>query len=153
MEAAALRCCRLRLLGGSMTSESAKFGPRGELVAWFLDEVRTKQVEWAAHAVRAENPGVSPAMQAIADLSWPRAVLNAVDEAGLEAFGSLGLSRSDFEDPLSLGDVKVSVLSALKAVAAGDQLAMEHRRALLEPFVDVGFESAAAAMRGDGGSP
>ena len=130
-----------------MTTGNARFGPQGDLVARFFAELRTRRIDWAAHAVRAENPGVSPAMTAIAELSWPRTVLNAVDEAGLQAFAALGLSRSDFDDPLALGDVKVSVLSASKAIAAGDRLAIEHRRALLEPFAAEGFESAAAALR------
>ncbi len=130
-----------------MTGEHAKFGPRGDLVAQFLDEVRTKQVDWAAHAEQAENPGVTPAMDAITQVKWPRAVLSAVDKAGLEAFASLGLSRADFRDPLALGDVKVSVSSAAKAIAAGDELAIDHRRALLEPFAAAGFQSAATALR------
>lgn len=131
-----------------MTRQNAELGPHGDLVARFLGEVRTKHVDWAEHAVRAENPGVTPAMIAIAELRWPRAVLSAVDEAGLEAFASLGLSRADFTDPLALGDAKVSVLSAAKAIAAGDQLAVEHRRALLQAFADEGFESAVVALEG-----
>jgi len=129
------------------TGQNSRFGSQGDLVAAFLAEVRTRQVDWAEHAVRAENPGVTPALTAIAELRWPRAVLSAVDKAGLEAFASLGLSRADFADPLALGDVKVSVSSAAKAIAAGDQLAVEHRRALLEPFAAEGFESAAAALQ------
>jgi hypothetical protein len=129
-----------------MATGNTEFGPHGDLVARFLDEVRTRQIDWAAHAMRIENPGVSPAMTAIIGLSWPGAVLDAVDRAGLRAFASLGLSRADFADPLSLGDVKVSLMSAVKAIAAGDQLAVEHRRALLEPYATAGFESAAAAL-------
>ncbi|GAA3925877.1 hypothetical protein [Actinoplanes auranticolor] len=119
-------------------------------MARFLEEVRTKQIDWAAHARRIDNPGVSPAMTAIVSLSWPRTVLDAVDRAGLQAFASLGLSRADFADPLSLGEVKVSLMSAVKAIAAGDQLAFEHRQALLEPFATAGFESAAAALAAPG---
>lgn len=125
----------------------AELGPHGGLVARFLDEVRTRRVDWPEHAVRAEGPGVTSAMYALAELHWPRAVLSAVDEAGLDAFASLGLSRADFTDPLALGDVKVSVLAATKAIAAGDQLPVEHRRALLQAFADEGFESAVAALR------
>jgi hypothetical protein len=125
----------------------AELGPHGGLVARFLAEVRTRRVEWAELAVRADGPGVTPAMHAITELPWPRAVLSAVDGAGLDAFASLGLSRSDFTDPMALGDVRVSVLAAAKAIAAGDQLAVEHRRVLLQAFADEGFESAVAALR------
>ncbi|MEU4621946.1 hypothetical protein AB0G04_18480 [Actinoplanes sp. NPDC023801] len=123
-------------------------------MARFLEEVRTRQIDWAAHAELVDNPGLLPAMTAIAELPWAPRVLDAVDRAGLQTFGSLGLARSDFDDPLSLGDVKVSVLSAVKAIAAGGQLAIEHRRVLLEPYVAAGFESAATALHeGPGPQP
>ena len=127
-----------------MATAHAEFGPHGDLVALFLEELRTRRIDWAAHAAHAQNPGVSPAMLALVELPWPHAVLDAVDRAASHAFASLGLSRSDFDDPLALGDVKVSVLSAVKAIAAGDQLTMRHRRALLGPFAAAGFASAAA---------
>jgi hypothetical protein len=134
---------------GETTAMATAYGPHGTLVARFLDEVRTRQVDWAAHAVLADHPGTSPAMTAITELHWTDTVLDALDRAGLRVFATLGLSRTDFDDPLALGDVKVSVSSAVKAIAAGDRLAIEHRRALLEPFVAAGFESAATALRDD----
>jgi len=69
-----------------------------------------------------------------------------VDSSAAQAYGSLGLSRDDFDDPFALGTVKVAISAAAKAIAARGELAAQHVDVLLRPFADEGYRSAAAAL-------
>ncbi|MGY4645322.1 hypothetical protein [Cellulomonas sp. URHB0016] len=122
------------------------FGPHAALVEQFLDEVRQCTTGWPDIAARADNPGQRPAVAALTRVSWPAAVLSAVDKAALRAYGSLGLTRADFDDPFALGTIKVAISAAAKAIAVQDKLAREHVEELLRPFADEGFPSAVSTL-------
>jgi hypothetical protein len=132
---------------GRVVESGRWFGPHGDLVGAFLDEVASRSVDWVAFTQHPRGPQRLAATQAITEVRWPAALIDAVGTAGLRTYGSLGLSRSDFADPLHLGRVKRDIGSASKAIAAGGKLAAEHRRVLLVPFVEAGFVSAAEALR------
>ncbi|MBO9554928.1 hypothetical protein [Cellulomonas sp.] len=123
-----------------------KFGTHGDLVEKFLDEVRERSDGWAEVAARADSPQQRPAVKALTQVHWPAALLSAVDAAALQAYGSLGLTRGDFDDPFALGTVKVAISAGAKAIAVQDELAPEHLEALLRPFADEGFQSALATL-------
>ncbi len=125
---------------------SSTLGPRHELVAQFLDEVRYRDTDWQALAADVRSPEASAATAAIADLRWPAAQAAAVDDAALQAFASLGLTRDAFDHPLAMGRVKNSIGAASTAISAGDALGREHVEALLKPYVAAGFASAERAL-------
>jgi hypothetical protein len=125
---------------------SSKFGPRGELVQQFLDEVQQRDTDWRALASTVKSPEASAAMAAIADMRWPGAQVGAIDKASLEAFASLKLTRDSFDHPLALGRVKNSIGAASLAISAGGKLAREHVEALLKPYVVAGFTAAERAL-------
>lgn len=122
------------------------FGTNGELVEQFLAEIRSSPTDWARLSRNADVPGQRAAVRALSGVSWPAAVLAAVDSAAAQAYGSLGLSRDDFDDPFALGTIKVAISAAVKAIAAGDALAVEHADVLLRPFALEGYRAAAAAL-------
>ncbi|MBO9554926.1 hypothetical protein [Cellulomonas sp.] len=125
---------------------SSTLGPRHELVVQFLDEVRHRDTDWQALAGTTKSPEASAAMAAIADLRWPAAQAAAVDDAALQAFSSLGLTRDMFDHPLAMGRIKNSIGAASTAISAGDALGREHVEALLKPYVAAGFPSAQRAL-------
>lgn len=122
------------------------YGPHSELVEQFLDEVRHRPTDWAALGASADRPEQRPAVRALSSVKWPAARLAAVDSDAMKAFGALGLSRESFDDPFTLATVKVAITAGAKAVAAYDDLAAEHVEALLQPFAEAGYPSAAAAL-------
>jgi hypothetical protein len=132
-----------------MTASNAldTFGDAGRLVSDFLVEVRGRDVDWSAVVARAKQESTRQALHAISKVRWPVPFLGAVDKAARLTYGSLGLTRDDFTNPLDLGGVKIGISGASKAIAAGGKLAAEHRRVLLVPFVEAGFVSAAEALR------
>ena len=123
-----------------------RYGANGELVEQFLDEVRSRPTDWSRLAHNADVPGQRPAVRSLSDVRWPAAVLAAVDASAAQAYGSLGRSRDDFDDPFALGTVKVAISAAAKAIAACGELAAQHVDVLLRPFADEGYSSAAAAL-------
>lgn len=118
----------------------------------FLDEVRHRDTDWQALAGTVKSPEASAAMAAIADLRWPAAQAAAVDDASLQAFASLGLTRDAFDHPLAMGRLKNSIGAASMAISAGDALGREHVEALLKPYVEAGFPAAELALASTSGS-
>jgi len=125
---------------------SRKLGAHGDLVEMFLDEVRGRSGGWAAIAARADSPQQRPAVKALTHAHWPAALLSNVDAAALQAYGSLGLTRGDFDDPFALGTLKVAISAGAKAIAIQDELSTDDLETLLRPFADEGFESALATL-------
>lgn len=141
-----------------------RLGPRGAAIAAFLEEVRSKfgthapvveaflaevtsiDVDWEALALAARTPGRRAALSALAEVPFPVAMLSAVERAALDAYGSLGLTDDDFENPLSRGTVKVAIVSGAQALAVQDKLAHEHLEALLAPLAHVGVASVEPAL-------
>lgn len=135
-----------------MADRNAKFGPHGELVQSFLDELRSRDVDWPRFSEELGRRRLTSAVEAVAGVPWPAAVGDAVDAAARRAYGQLQLDPSAFDRPMGRGRVKVAISTATKAIAAGSKLDPQSRRDLLEPFVQAGFSAAAAALTAlDGG--
>lgn len=137
-----------------MADMHQKFGPHGELVEAFLDELRSQDVDWPQFSEKLRERRLRGAVEAVSGVSWPAAVGDAVDAAARRAYGQLRLDASAFERPMSRGRVKVAISTATKAIAAGSKLDPQSRRDLLEPFVEAGFGAASAALTAlDGDAP
>lgn len=130
-----------------------KFGPRGDLVQAFLDELGSQDVDWSRFSRSLRARDLTTAVEAVAEVSWPAAVGDAVDSAARRAYGQLRLDPAAFERPAGRGRVKVAISTATKAIAAGRQLDPHSRRELLEPFAEAGFSAASAALAALEGDP
>ena len=120
-----------------------KFGEHGDLVQAFLDEVRATDLEGWRRFTSGDmaGKGMADAARALGDTSMSASVRAAVYGASLAAFRSLGLTRGALPEPFGVRYVATHIRTAAMALAAGDRLAPEHRRALLAPFVAAGFQS------------
>ena len=120
-----------------------KFGEHGDLVEAFLDEVRATDVDGWRRFASGEivGRGLADAAHALVGVSMSASVRAAVYGASLAAFRSLGLTRGALPEPFGVRYVATHIRTAAMALAAGDRLAPEHRRALLAPFVAAGFQS------------
>jgi hypothetical protein len=121
----------------------SKYGPQGDQVAEFLDEVRASGPEvWRAllEHVRPSTARVE-AVDGVAGARLSASVQAAVDADAVAAFRSLGLTTDDFPGRRELMRIDDAINAAAFALAAGDQVAPEHAVTLLRPFADVGFTS------------
>src|SRR4051794_28709758 len=119
----------------------SKYGPHGEQVAEFLDEVRGSEPDvWTAlvERVRPSTAQVE-AVNAVVAARLSASVQAAVDADAVAAFRSLELSPDDFPGRRQLMRIDDAINAAAFALAAGDQVAPEHAVTLLRPFADVGF--------------
>lgn len=129
------------------SAADATFGPNGDLVSAFLNTLRSGALDWQQVVADWRTPERRSAIRAVGnDLPWPAARLAAVDKAGLDTFGALALSRSDFSHPLDLGALKVAISGASKAVAVCDRLEPGVVRTLLQPFANQGIGAADEAI-------
>jgi hypothetical protein len=129
----------------SMTS---KFGPHGALVAEFLGEVRTRDIDWPQFADAANTDTVRAAMEATSSARWSTSMQGAVYQEALDTFKSLNLARSDFGAPMAMSRVRNMIQVAAKVIALEEQITAETASTVLRPFADAGVTSAAAALTG-----
>lgn len=131
-----------------------KYGPHGETVARFLDEVRSTDKDmWRAYVERAAPTDAAvDATVALTEVPLAAPVRTAVHSAALAAFRSLGLSADDLPAGVYASAVSGGIKSAAMALAAGDLLDPEHRRALLGPFLESGFTSVVDSVPSRPGS-
>lgn len=125
------------------------YGDHGDLVAAFLDEVAARGVdEWRELGTGGlgRSQTRTDAIAVLVDTDIPEPVRAAVSAAADRAYGALGLQESDFGSPFPLGRVRTGISTGAMAIAAGDRLGRAEREALLRPFADAGFTSAATAL-------
>ncbi|HLT10908.1 MAG TPA: hypothetical protein VK028_08880 [Micromonosporaceae bacterium] len=129
-----------------MTSAHAKFGPHGDRVAAFLEEVRaTDKAGWHTFASLPREPGSGRrASAALREIRLSGPVQSAVHSAALAAFRSLELKADDLPDGYRIMAIPTAIDGAVRALAAGPDLAPEHREALLGEFERAGFTSVQA---------
>ncbi|MGY4645318.1 hypothetical protein [Cellulomonas sp. URHB0016] len=125
---------------------NGKFGPHSEVVARFVAEVRTRDVDWSRFVELADQPGVDDAVKAVGYARWSASLQSATSKASLDTHKALGLSRADFSGPLDRALVRGMIQMTAKAIVLGDKVPAEHTSSLLRPFAEVGVESAAAAL-------
>lgn len=125
---------------------SSRFGPNGDQVEAFLDEVRTHPVDWREFVEATANDAVLDAVEVVGYTSWPVAIQSAAFKAATDTFASLGLSAADLPGPLDLAEVRNMIVTAVKVLALGDAIPPVHRSAILNPFADAGIERARAAI-------
>jgi hypothetical protein len=126
----------------------SKYGPHGDAVVAFLAEVSaTDKATWYRFTeVAVPSAAIEAATSALVDTPFSASVSSAVYGAALASFRALGLKPADMPSGVRVSAVSVRIRGALRAIAAGDKLAAEHRRALLEPFAAVGFATAVAEL-------
>ncbi|MBB2924719.1 hypothetical protein [Cellulomonas cellasea] len=127
---------------------SHRFGVHGELVEAFLDEVRsTEKGVWLRYAELAlPSRAVVAAGRALNEVRLPAPVKTALYSASLDAFRSIGLTDDDLPEGVYVSRVAGGIQNAATALAAGESLEAGHRRVLLLPFDQCGFDSVKDAV-------
>lgn len=125
------------------------YGPHNDVISAFLEQVRTADLEtWHALAIAAMPTQVTlDATRALTTVKLPASVRTSVHSAAVRAFRDLHLQRDDFPGRRDMPRVEDAIDTACMAIAARDQLSPEHLHALLDPFVQVGFDAARAALQ------
>lgn len=128
---------------------TSKYGPHGDAVTAFLDEVSAAdKATWYRFAeIAVPSAAFTAAASAQVHTPMSASVQSAVYSAALASFRALGLKPADMPPGVRVSAVSVGIDGALAAIAAGDKLAAEHRRTLLEPFAALGFATAMAELR------
>jgi hypothetical protein len=136
-------------VGERLAVATSKYGPHGDAVAAFLDEVSAAdKAAWYGFAETAvPSVAFAAATSALVDTPFSASVQSALYSAALASFRALGLKPADMPPGVRVSAISVRIDGALAAIAVGDKLAAEHRRTLLEPFAAVGFATATAALR------
>ncbi|WP_258724385.1 hypothetical protein [Cellulomonas sp. NS3] len=131
-----------------------RFGAHSELVEAFLDEVRsTGKDVWRRYAELAlPSRAVVAAGRALNEVRLPAPVKTALYSASLDAFRSIGLTDDDLPEGVYVSRVAGGIQNAATALAAGESLEAEHRRVLLVPFDECGFDSVKDAVPSEGAS-
>jgi hypothetical protein len=75
---------------------TTKFGPHGQLVANFLEEIRACDVDWPRFVELSNAPGVGEAITSVGYADWSGTRRSATQMAALDTFKALGLAPSDF---------------------------------------------------------